>query len=157
MAIVAGVVAMLATTAPAQAQGGPSMTIGGTASPASYSAIGDKISYSYTVTNTGNVLLSSYGVTNSRGTGLTCTTTTLAPATSAMCTGTYTVTAADIATVHDLDTIATLRATPATGTVADDLRRRLSRSFGTRPSAYPSSPTARISQPRARRSTTPSP
>ncbi|MEQ1689419.1 MAG: hypothetical protein ABL874_12675, partial [Sphingopyxis sp.] len=120
MAIVASVVAMLVAAVPAQAQGGPSMTIGGTASPASYSAIGDKISYSYTVTNTGSVLLNSYGVTDSRGTVLTCTTTTLAPATSAMCTGTYTVTAADIATVYDLNTIATLRATPATGTIADD-------------------------------------
>ncbi|MFJ2897831.1 hypothetical protein ACIO87_23435 [Streptomyces sp. NPDC087218] len=56
---------------------------------------GDKVTYTYTVTNTGSQELTGVSVTDDRVPGVTCRATTLAPGASTTCTGTYTVTAAD--------------------------------------------------------------
>ncbi|MGW1408032.1 DUF7507 domain-containing protein [Streptomyces sp. NPDC002403] len=61
--------------------------------------VGDEVTYTYTVTNTGSQELTGISVTDDRVTGVTCEATTLAPAgrpgDSTTCTGTYRVTAAD--------------------------------------------------------------
>jgi uncharacterized repeat protein (TIGR01451 family) len=58
---------------------------------------GSTITYSFTVTNTGNVTLTNVGVNDSKlATAPTCTVTTLAPGANTTCTGTYTLTQADI-------------------------------------------------------------
>ncbi|MFF1917899.1 hypothetical protein ACFVYE_41480 [Streptomyces sp. NPDC058239] len=61
--------------------------------------VGEKVTYTYTVTNTGPRELTGVGVTDDRVTGVTCGVTALAPAgqsgDSTTCTGTYRVTDAD--------------------------------------------------------------
>ncbi|MEU3710573.1 DUF7507 domain-containing protein [Streptomyces catenulae] len=57
--------------------------------------VGDEVTYTYTVTNTGDGTLDDLTVTDDRATGITCQATTLAPGASTTCTGTYTVTRAD--------------------------------------------------------------
>ncbi|MGW2178079.1 DUF7507 domain-containing protein [Streptomyces sp. NPDC001732] len=61
--------------------------------------VGDEVTYTYTVTNTGSQPLTGVSITDDRVTGVTCEATTLAPAgqpgSSTTCTGTYRVTAAD--------------------------------------------------------------
>ncbi|MER5747263.1 hypothetical protein ABT097_28835 [Streptomyces sp. NPDC002225] len=57
--------------------------------------MGDEVTYTYTVTNTGNQELTGVSVSDDRVTGVTCEATTLAPGASTTCTGTYTVTRAD--------------------------------------------------------------
>ncbi|MCX4730504.1 hypothetical protein OG611_05550 [Streptomyces sp. NBC_01363] len=61
--------------------------------------VGDEVTYTYTVTNTGPEELTGLSVADDRVTGVTCDSTTLAPAgqsgDSTTCTGTYRVTAAD--------------------------------------------------------------
>jgi hypothetical protein len=72
------------------------------ANPTTYSAVGQTITYSYTITNTGNVTLASaqYKVSDDHingGTAFTCgSSTTLAPNATVTCTNTYTITAADL-------------------------------------------------------------
>ncbi|OKI48049.1 hypothetical protein A6A29_03060 [Streptomyces sp. TSRI0281] len=58
---------------------------------------GDVVTYTYTVTNTGNATLTGVGVTDDLVPDVTCGATTLAPGATTTCTGTYTVTAADAA------------------------------------------------------------
>ena len=60
------------------------------------SSPGDVISYTYVVTNTGNVTLHNVVVTDSKGIAVTCPKTTLVPGESMTCTATYPITAADI-------------------------------------------------------------
>ncbi|MFB7952301.1 hypothetical protein [Streptomyces sp. NPDC056045] len=58
--------------------------------------VGDEVTYTYTVTNTGSQELTGLSVTDDRvTTGVTCRVTTLAPGASTTCTGAYTITAAD--------------------------------------------------------------
>ncbi|MGW5353620.1 DUF7507 domain-containing protein [Streptomyces sp. NPDC004031] len=59
--------------------------------------VGDEVTYTYTVTNTGDTELTGVGVTDDRVTDVTCEATTLAPGNSTTCTGTYTVTDEDAA------------------------------------------------------------
>nr|WP_246292706.1 DUF11 domain-containing protein [Naumannella cuiyingiana] len=60
-------------------------------------AVGDVITYSFAVTNTGNVTLRDVAVTDDLITGpVTCDPTTLAPTETSNCTATYTVTQADV-------------------------------------------------------------
>ena len=76
----------------------PSITLGKTASPITFSAPGTVITYSYVVTNSGNATLSGIAVTDPM-TGLSaieCPTTTLAPGASETCTATYHTTQADV-------------------------------------------------------------
>lgn len=81
----------------------PALSLTKTADPSTYTAPGQTIDYTYTVTNSGNTTLSSIDVSETAFTGTgtppvpTCATTTLAPAATAQCTAAYTVTAADVA------------------------------------------------------------
>ena len=60
-------------------------------------AAGDKVSYSFAVTNTGNVTLSGVSVADPKVGKVTCPETTLAPGKQTTCTAVYTATSADIA------------------------------------------------------------
>ena len=68
------------------------------ASVTKYSAAGTPITYSYDVSNTGNVALSSVGVTDAMPglSAVSCPTTSLAVGASETCTATYTTTQADV-------------------------------------------------------------
>ena len=94
----------------------PSIGLVKTADANSYSATGIKITYSYKVTNTGNVTLTSVGVTDPapRLTAITCPTTTLAPAASETCTASVTTNQTDVDRGHITNT-GTATGTPPTG------------------------------------------
>ena len=68
------------------------------ASITGFSAAGTLVTYSYKVTNSGNVTLHSVGVTDPMPglSAVNCPTTTLAPGISETCTATYTTTQADV-------------------------------------------------------------
>ncbi|TSB24302.1 DUF11 domain-containing protein [Streptomyces benahoarensis] len=66
--------------------------------------VGDTVTYTYHVTNTGNTTINGVTVSDNRVSGITCEATTLAPEASTTCTGTYTVTAADAAAGHVANT-----------------------------------------------------
>jgi len=76
----------------------PALTIVKTATPATYSAVGAVISYSYLVTNSGNVTLSGpFTVSDDKATDESCpVTASLAPGASITCTASYTITQADL-------------------------------------------------------------
>ena len=80
----------------------PALSLVKSASPTTVNADGDSVSYSFDVTNTGNVTLSNVNISDDvfSGTGtlsaITCPATTLAPGASTTCTATYSVTQADI-------------------------------------------------------------
>ncbi|MFJ5924322.1 LPXTG cell wall anchor domain-containing protein [Kitasatospora sp. NPDC092948] len=59
--------------------------------------VGDTVTYTYTVTNTGQTALDQLLVTDDHVSPVSCTTTTLSPGASTTCHGTYVVTAADLA------------------------------------------------------------
>jgi uncharacterized repeat protein (TIGR01451 family) len=74
----------------------PSLSLVKTASPTTYDEVGDIISYSYLVTNTGNVTLAGpVTVTDDKAT-VTCPAGGLAPGAQMTCTATYTITQADL-------------------------------------------------------------
>jgi uncharacterized repeat protein (TIGR01451 family) len=80
----------------------PALTINKTADPLSYTAAGQTISYTISVTNSGNVTISSIAASdltfNGNGTAptFTCMATSLAPGASTMCTGSYQTVQADV-------------------------------------------------------------
>jgi uncharacterized repeat protein (TIGR01451 family) len=96
----------------------PSLTIAKTADPASITTVGQTITYSFLITNTGNVTLTDVGVTEGEfsGTGdlseVTCPAgaASLAPGASVTCTASY------VATQADIDAGAITNAATATGT-----------------------------------------
>ncbi len=73
-----------------------SLTIDKTSPTASYLAIGNTLTYSYLVRNTGNTTLTSFVVVTDNKTSVGCPTTLLAPNQTLTCNGTYIVTQADI-------------------------------------------------------------
>ncbi|MEV0157607.1 LPXTG cell wall anchor domain-containing protein [Micromonospora sp. NPDC050686] len=78
----------------------PRLGLTKTGSPTSGLQAGDKVTYTYTVTNqsTGTTdPITNITVTDDTVTGITCQATSLAPGASTTCTGTYTVTKADVA------------------------------------------------------------
>ena len=85
-------------TATVTATASPAIQVVKTASPSSAATAGTVVTYSFVVTNTGNVTLSSVGVTDPLPglSAVTCPASTLTPAASTTCTATYTVTQADI-------------------------------------------------------------
>jgi uncharacterized repeat protein (TIGR01451 family) len=95
----------------------PKISLVKSASVTSYSAAGTPITYSYLVTNTGNVSLSSVGVTDPMAglSAITCPSTTLAPGASETCTASYTTTQADV-DAGSLSNTGTATGTSPTGT-----------------------------------------
>ena len=99
----------------------PAITIVKSASPASVSTVGSTITYSFLVTNTGNVSLTGVAVNDTQiapagalATGPNCPSSTLAPGASETCTATYLVTQADVDN-GSIDDTATASGTPPTG------------------------------------------
>ena len=75
----------------------PALTLVKSATPMSYDQVGDVISYSYVVTNTGNVTLPGPFTVNDSKVAVTCpATASLAPGASITCTASHTVTQADL-------------------------------------------------------------
>ena len=79
----------------------PGITVAKSASPSIYSAAGAAITYTYTVTNTGNTSLASVTISDNHigsppGTAFACGSGTLAAGAQRTCTATYTTTAADV-------------------------------------------------------------
>ncbi|MGH6770464.1 MAG: DUF7507 domain-containing protein [Xanthobacteraceae bacterium] len=95
----------------------PSWTLAKTPNPSTYSAAGQTISYSYSLTNTGNVSISAVSVTDDKVGSVTCQSTTLATGASTTCSGAYVTTAADV-TAGSITNTATATGTPAAGTLA---------------------------------------
>ena len=77
---------------------GPSLHLDKTASPSTYSAVGDVIHYSYRLTNSGNVTLNAPFTVDDDKAVVTCpaTPTSLAPGEFIDCTATYVITQADL-------------------------------------------------------------
>jgi uncharacterized repeat protein (TIGR01451 family) len=96
----------------------PSITVVKTANPTTISKAGQTVTYSFHVTNTGNVSLSDVAVTDSSfsGTGtlsaIDCPYTTLLAGTDEICTATYTVTQADVDAGGSITNTATVGGTP---------------------------------------------
>jgi uncharacterized repeat protein (TIGR01451 family) len=87
------------STATVPAIGAPAITVVKSARPLTFSKPGTLISYSFLVTNNGNVTLTNVQVNDTGLPGLsaiTCPSTTLAPGASETCTATYVTTAADV-------------------------------------------------------------
>jgi uncharacterized repeat protein (TIGR01451 family) len=99
----------------------PSLSLLKSASVSSYSAPGTLVTYSYLVTNTGNVLLNPVTVTDPM-TGLSavsCPVAVLAPAVSETCTASYTTTQADVNT-GSINNTGTVSGTPPKGLAVTD-------------------------------------
>ncbi|MEO6989533.1 MAG: hypothetical protein ABI239_12905, partial [Aquihabitans sp.] len=103
----------------------PAISLEKSAAPTSYAVNGETITYSYLVTNTGNVPLTNVNVTDvSDGDGtlsaITCPVTVLAPGASTTCEATYGVTQLDI-DAGSVNNTGTAHGTPPTGPeVTDD-------------------------------------
>jgi uncharacterized repeat protein (TIGR01451 family) len=78
----------------------PGIQVDKIATPATYSGAGDTISFSYLVTNTGNVTLHGITVTDSKVGRVTCLATALAPGDFTTCHASYVTTDADVAAGH---------------------------------------------------------
>ncbi|SNT64815.1 conserved repeat domain-containing protein, partial [Streptosporangium subroseum] len=97
-----------------------SLTLVKTASPSTVSALGQTITYSYLVLNTGNATLTGVGVMDTAFSGsgtppvIICPVTTLAPQAMTTCTSTYVVTQTDVDAGSIVNT-ATASGTPPTG------------------------------------------
>ena len=78
---------------------------------------GDRIAYSFAVTNTGAQTLTSIAITDPKVGTTTCPATTLAPGASTTCTATYTITQADVNSGAVSNTATATSRNPAGGTV----------------------------------------
>ena len=95
------------------AQTGPALTLTKTATPTTYTKVGDVIGYSYGVKNSGNVTLSGpFSVSDDKVTVTCPATASLAPNASLTCTASYSITQADL----DAGSI-TNKATASNGTI----------------------------------------
>ena len=92
----------------------PALSVSKTANLSSYSTVGQVISYSFVVTNTGNVAVTGLSVSDPRTSGVTCPVTSLTLRQSTTCTGSHTVTAADLDAGSIVNT-ASASATPVLG------------------------------------------
>src|SRR4029077_20846169 len=78
------------------AQKNPALAVDKSVSPATFDQAGQTLTYTYTVTNTGNVTMTApVTIADDRAT-VTCPPTLLAPGQTLTCTATYTVTQADL-------------------------------------------------------------
>jgi len=93
----------------------PGIAVAKSAAPAAYHAAGERITYTYTVVNTGNVTLHHLTVTDNEIHGpIACRATRLAPGEATTCRATRTVTKADVAAGR-LVNVATAAARPPAG------------------------------------------
>ena len=93
------------------------LTLTTTASPTMFSGVGQTITFTYTVTNSGNVTVTGVSVTDTKVSPISCAATTLAAGASTTCTGSYTTTAADV-NATSITSVATARGTFAGAAVA---------------------------------------
>ncbi len=100
----------------------PGLALVKTAFPTQYSKPGETISYTYAVTNTGNVTLHAIALTDTRLGAVTCPDTTLAPGQSTTCTAQHVTTQADVDAGHIANT-ADVTARPPTGPPVTDTDR----------------------------------
>jgi len=96
--------------------GQPAWTLSKTANPATYTAAGQAIGYSYLLTNSGSVTINSISITDNKVSPVSCPAATLAPGANMTCTGTYTTTASDVSSGSVTNT-ATANGTPSSGTL----------------------------------------
>jgi len=96
----------------------PAMTLAKSASITSYSASGTPVTYSFKITNTGNITLTSVGVTDPHVglSAISCPSSTLVPLAFETCTAAYTTTAADV-TAGSITNTATASGTPPSGSI----------------------------------------
>ncbi len=87
--------------------------------PASFSSVGQVISFSFAVRNDGNTTLTQVEVTDPKISNLACTLTTIAPNATKSCTGNYTVTQADMDAGTILNTASAQGRTASGGTVTE--------------------------------------
>ena len=75
----------------------PAISLTKTANPTTYNAVGQTITYTYVIKNTGNVTLPGpFTVTDDKVTTVTCAAGPLAPGATLNCTGTYAITQAEL-------------------------------------------------------------
>ncbi|MFE7629155.1 Ig-like domain-containing protein [Kocuria sp. NPDC057446] len=92
-----------------------------TTQPASYKE-GDRIPYSFVVTNPSQATLSNVAVNDPKIANVSCPATTLAPLASVTCTGSYTVTAADaVGSAREVTNTATATAQQGTTTITSNV------------------------------------
>ncbi len=84
------------STATVPSAAAPAVTVAKSAVPAQFTSVGQTITYTFTITNTGLQTLATATVTDPLIPSLSCTRTNIAPAGTANCTGTYAVTQADM-------------------------------------------------------------
>src|SRR5262249_12207138 len=96
----------------------PSWKLVKAASPLTFTAAGQVINYSYTLTNTGNVTINTIAVSDNKVATVSCPVSSLAAGASTTCSGAYTTTAADV-TAGSVTNTATAHGTPTSGTLAD--------------------------------------
>ncbi|MEQ1613199.1 MAG: autotransporter domain-containing protein, partial [Hyphomicrobiaceae bacterium] len=96
--------------------GTPALSLTVAAAPTTFSGIGQTITLTYAITNSGNVTVTGVSVTDTKISPIACLATTLAPTASTTCTGTYVSTAADV-TATDIASVATARGTFAAAPV----------------------------------------
>ena len=96
----------------------PSWTLTKTPTPTTYAGAGQTISYSYVLTNTGNVGVSAISVSDDKISSVSCPTNTLNAGESMTCSGSYQTTSADV-TAGSVTNHATAHGTPGAGTLAD--------------------------------------
>jgi len=97
----------------------PGIQVGKSSSPDTFGAAGETITYSYAVTNTGNVTLHAIAVTDSRLGPVTCPDITLPPAASMTCTASYVTTQADV-DGGDIENAAVVTGRPPAGPPVTD-------------------------------------
>ena len=100
----------------------PSLTVGKTVDQATVAAAGETITYSFEVTNTGNVTLSGVSVSDPLPglSAMSCPSTTLAPGATVTCAATYVVTQADV-DAGSIANTATVSGTPPIGSPVSDV------------------------------------
>ncbi|KAF1712607.1 hypothetical protein CSC70_03640 [Pseudoxanthomonas kalamensis DSM 18571] len=99
-------------------QPAPAMTLVKSADVDTYSTIGQVITYTYTLTNTGNNAITGVSVSDDKLGPVTCAPTDIAPTETSTCTATYAIQASDLAaTPGTITNVATGNGTPEGGTL----------------------------------------
>jgi len=119
---------------------GPALTVVKSASPTTVTSVGQTVSYSFLVTNTGNVTLSGIAVREAAFSGsgtppvAACPVPTLAPGAQVTCTAAYQVTSADLTAGSLTDTAVADGLTPSGGQVVSPPSSALVTTVRPRPS-----------------------